>query len=78
MKTQFLPFYLRTVQPNPETPRQLLTVDEACEELRVGKWMLNELIRSRQLASIKVGRRRLIPAAAVRDLIDRLQAQGAA
>jgi hypothetical protein len=40
--------------------------------------MLNELIRSRQLASIKVGRRRLIPVAAIHSLIDRLQAQEAA
>lgn len=78
MKTSILPLYLRTAAASPETPKQLLTVDEARTELRISKWMLNELIRSRELASIKLGRRRLIPANAIRELIDRRQSEEAA
>jgi excisionase family DNA binding protein len=36
------------------------------------------LIQSNQLATIKIGRRRLVPMAAVKDLLDRLRTEGAA
>ena len=53
----------------------VLTVSEACVALRISKWTIYQLIRSRQLATIKIGKRRVIPATAIRALIERLQAE---
>jgi excisionase family DNA binding protein len=75
MNKSYLPTYFRTAA---ESADELLTVDEAHDELRISKWMVNELIRSHQLASIKIGRRRLIPRSAIRTLIGQLQAEEAA
>ncbi|WP_329095144.1 helix-turn-helix domain-containing protein [Actinomadura citrea] len=36
----------------------VLTVDEAAERLRVSRWTLYNLIRSNQLRTVKIGRRR--------------------
>jgi len=58
----------------PETTR-LLTVAEACARLRISKSALYDLIRSGRLATIRIGRRRLIPATALDVLIERLQAE---
>lgn len=69
MKTHFLPTYLRASDDSIE----LLTVAEACAELRVSKWTLYQYIHSRQLATIKLRSRRLIPRSAIRDLIERLK-----
>jgi len=51
----------------------MLTIQEACAALRISKWTLYQLIRSRQLVTIKIGSRRVVPAAAIQALIDRLQ-----
>lgn len=53
----------------------LLTVPEACERLRISRWMLYELIRSRQLTTVKLGSRRLVPLAGITALVDRLAAE---
>src|SRR5258706_16380100 len=45
----------------PVDTSTLLTVPEAAARLRVSKWMLYNLIRARQLRSVKIGARRLIP-----------------
>lgn len=50
----------------------LLTVPEAARMLRISRWGLYRLIHSRQLTTIKIGARRLIPRKAVVSLIDRL------
>jgi excisionase family DNA binding protein len=50
----------------------VLTVDEAAERLRVSRWTLYNLIRSKQLRTIKIGRRRLIPVAALAECLDLL------
>lgn len=55
---------------------RLLTVDEACRELRISRWTLYRLIRSHSVRSIKIGTRRLIPASALDDLVTLLQAEG--
>ncbi|RNL84314.1 helix-turn-helix domain-containing protein [Halostreptopolyspora alba] len=47
----------------------VLTVDEAAARLRVSRWTLYNLIRSGQLRTIKIGRRRLVPAAALAECI---------
>jgi len=56
----------------------LLTVPEACAVLRVSKWTLYQLIRTRQLETIKIGSRRCVPISAVHALIERLRAEEAA
>ncbi|WP_106409622.1 helix-turn-helix domain-containing protein [Streptomyces odonnellii] len=48
---------------------ELLTVPEVMAALRLGRSTVYDLIRSRRLASIKVGRARRIPAVAVHDFI---------
>lgn len=50
----------------------VLTVQETCTTLRVSRWTVYRLIRSGQLQTIKLGRRRVVPTAAVRALVDRL------
>ncbi|MEW9549699.1 helix-turn-helix domain-containing protein [Nonomuraea sp. NPDC050783] len=47
----------------------VLTVDEAANRLRVSRWTLYTLIRSNQLRTIKIGRRRLVPADALAECI---------
>ncbi|TWP46015.1 helix-turn-helix domain-containing protein [Lentzea tibetensis] len=43
----------------------LLTVREACEALRISRWTLYDLIRSRAIETIKIGRSRRIPQASI-------------
>ena len=60
---------LATQLPAENSPPVLLTVAETCETLRVSRWSVYQLIRSGKLATIQVGRRRLVPLAAVHALI---------
>ncbi|HKS46191.1 MAG TPA: helix-turn-helix domain-containing protein [Amycolatopsis sp.] len=53
----------------------LYTVKEACAVLRVSNWKLYQLIRSQQLASVRIGKRRLVPRDAVDALIARLRGE---
>ncbi|GHF93215.1 helix-turn-helix domain-containing protein [Streptomyces sp. NRRL_ISP-5395] len=48
---------------------ELLTVPEVMARLRLGRSTVYDLIRSRRLVSITIGRARRIPADAVRDFI---------
>jgi excisionase family DNA binding protein len=50
----------------------VLTIDEAAEQLRVSRWTLYNLIRTNQLRTIKIGRRRLVPASALTECLDQL------
>jgi excisionase family DNA binding protein len=50
----------------------VLTVDEAAERLRVSRWTLYNLIRSNQLRTVKIGRRRLVPASAITECLNDL------
>lgn len=50
----------------------VLTVDEAAERLRVSRWTLYTLIRSNQLRTFKIGRRRLVSADALAECINNL------
>jgi excisionase family DNA binding protein len=55
----------------------VLTVDEAAERLRVSRWTLYNLIRSHQLRTIKIGRRRLVPINALTECLDQLMEDAA-
>ncbi|TYB49330.1 helix-turn-helix domain-containing protein [Actinomadura chibensis] len=50
----------------------VLTVDEAADRLRVSRWTLYNLIRSNQLRTLKIGRRRLVPVDAIAELLNEL------
>ena len=48
---------------------ELLTVQEAAQRLRISRWLLYELIRSGRLRTVKIGSRRLVPPAALRECV---------
>ncbi|HZN72699.1 MAG TPA: helix-turn-helix domain-containing protein [Micromonosporaceae bacterium] len=56
----------------------LLTPEEAAEILSVGRSTVYDLMRLRLLRSVKLGKSRRIPAAACRELVDRLLDEDAA
>lgn len=49
---------------------ELLTVPEVMARLKLGRSTVYDLIRSRRLVSITIGRSRRVPTDAVRDFID--------
>jgi excisionase family DNA binding protein len=51
----------------------LFTIDEAAARLRVSRWSLYNLIRSGQLRTIKIGRRRLVPIDALTECLEHLK-----
>ncbi|MBO0811422.1 MAG: helix-turn-helix domain-containing protein [Microlunatus sp.] len=50
-------------------PPVLYSVPEAAEALRLGKTEIYELIRSRRLRTVKIGRRRLVPVDALGEYV---------
>jgi excisionase family DNA binding protein len=50
---------------------ELLTVPEAMARLRIGRSALYDLLRTRRLASLTIGRARRIPAHALADYVQR-------
>lgn len=58
-------------------PPVVLTVPEAARALKISRWSIYQLIRTRRLATVKIGRRRLVPATALQDLIGRLDEEAA-
>ena len=55
----------------------LYSVDEAASALRLSKSVLYELIRSGRLRTVKAGRRRLVPVAALAEYVASLEAGAA-
>ena len=53
----------------------LYTRVEACEKLRLGRSTFDELIRRGEIRSVKIGRSRRIPAAALDEYVRQLEAQ---
>ncbi|MFJ4121535.1 helix-turn-helix domain-containing protein [[Kitasatospora] papulosa] len=52
------------------TAPEVLTVPEVMRALRLSRFKVYDLIRSRELASIKIGRCRRVPADALRTFIE--------
>jgi excisionase family DNA binding protein len=67
------------VQPNvwllsaEEIPPILFTTEEVARLLGIGKCRVYDLIRQRELRSVKVGASRRISARALRDFVERLE-----
>lgn len=55
----------------------LLTPERAAERLDVSRTTVYELLKSGDLASVKIGRARRIPVAALSEYVDRLRAEAA-
>jgi excisionase family DNA binding protein len=55
----------------------LLTVQEVAEGLRISRWTVYQLIRSGQLESVKIGRRRLLLQSSLEEYVRRLRTEGA-
>ena len=55
-----------------ELSKVLLTVDEAAEVLSVSKATVYDLIRLLLLATVKIGKRRRVPAGACHEMVQRL------
>jgi excisionase family DNA binding protein len=53
---------------------ELLTVPEACDALRISKGALYRLIHDRELTTLRIGRRRLVPRTSIRRLVDAMTA----
>jgi excisionase family DNA binding protein len=60
---------------NVETT-DLLTVRDTCKKLRVSRWTVQKLIASGRLASVKIGRRRLITRDALAAYVNDLKNEG--
>ena len=66
------------IRPGTEVPAgYLLTVQEAADRLRVSRWSVYNLIRSNQLCTVKIGRRRLVTPAALSKCIELLEEDAA-
>lgn len=48
------------------------TVDESCSTLSIGRTYLFDLIRRGEISSVKIGRRRVVPAASLEAYLARL------
>ena len=59
-------------RPPSETAPYLLSVEEAADRLRVGRTTMFALIRDNQIATIQIGRRRLITTQALQEFVTRL------
>ena len=56
--------------------RAMLTVDEACQYLRISKWTLYRLIQAGKLKTLKIGSRRLVRQESLAELVDQLENAG--
>lgn len=63
-------------QGNVPAGTTMFTMAEACKELRISRWSLYRLINDGKLESVKIGRRRLIPADALADFVKKIREEG--
>ena len=58
-----------TQKAPPQVPKLLLTVEEAAEALSLGRTYVYGLVMRNQIRSLKVGRKRRIPLAALHEFV---------
>jgi excisionase family DNA binding protein len=64
-------------RPDLRVARLLYKPEDAAELLSIGRTLMYDLIKSGQVDSVKVGRRRLVPAEALTSYVDHLRAVSA-
>jgi excisionase family DNA binding protein len=57
------------VNENPLSQRKTLTVEEAAEALGIGRTLAYEAVRRGEIPTIRIGRRLLVPRAALAQLL---------
>jgi excisionase family DNA binding protein len=63
------------MQPNNlPIPPQLLSIEQAGQALNIGRSKIYQLIRSQEIHTVKLGKRRLVPASEVQAFVARLAA----
>jgi excisionase family DNA binding protein len=72
------PHVAQLTPANNEAPVQLYKVSDAARVLSISRTVVFELLRSGRLRSVKQGRTRLIPTAAIRDYIALLEKEAEA
>jgi excisionase family DNA binding protein len=65
-------------EPRPAPERVLLTVEEAAEQLGIGRTTMFALIKEGAIESVQIGRLRRVPVAAVQAYAARLVAEAGA
>jgi|GEM_PF-1406691 len=55
---------------------KLLSIDQACECLGLGRWSIYRLIQQNRLKTVTVGKRRLVTQGAIRAFISKLEEEG--
>jgi excisionase family DNA binding protein len=55
----------------------LLTVDQACDQLQIGRSLLLQKLYANEIPSVRVGRRRLVPTSSLEEYVEKLQAEQA-
>ncbi|MFF4592443.1 excisionase family DNA-binding protein [Amycolatopsis sp. NPDC001319] len=63
-----------TVDTATTKPRELLSVEAAAEQLSIGRTTMFALIKAGQVATVRVGRRRLVPKSALITYVEQLSA----
>lgn len=58
--------------PRPVPARVMFTAEEAAEQLGIGRTVMFRLIRNGDIASVRIGRLRRVPASAIQDYAARL------
>jgi len=61
----------RANEPDPAGPDRLLSVDEAARHLGIGRSAVYAELAAGRLRSLKIGRRRLVPSAAIAEYVSR-------
>lgn len=56
-------------------PRVLLTVEHAAERLSIGRSNMFKLLRTNQIASVRIGQLRRVPASEIEAYVERLMAE---
>jgi len=55
---------------------RLLSIDQACECLGLGRWSIYKLINQNRLKTVTIGKRRLVTQGAIRSFIAKLEEDG--
>jgi excisionase family DNA binding protein len=73
-RTEITPDLAHSTADPSRDVKVLLSVEEAAERLDIGRTLLYELIRTRRIRTIHVGRLRKVPVESLREFVDQQRA----